>query len=311
MSHPLPLTVPTPFPVGDVHLYLLPGPPTVLVDAGPRTPEAWKALTAALRAHGRTPADLDEVWLTHHHLDHVGWVDRLAAEGVRIRAHPETVRRLAGGRAFWARRVAGMEAWLEAWGVSPEARRRALEALAPLEALLPPPVEAEPFHPDEVRTVGGRSWRVLFTPGHAPGHVSFWAPDDGTLIAGDAVLPHITPNPVLEPSLDGAPPFRPLVAYHRTLRRLSRLRPLERLLPSHGPVGGRPREALLRIRCEQRRRRRLVRRLLAQGIHTPEPLTEALFGPVPPEGRFLALSEAIAYLEWLGVEPAGGPAATP
>lgn len=30
-------------------------------------------------------------------------------------------------------------------------------------------------------------WRILFTPGHAPGHVSFWRESDRTLVAGDAL----------------------------------------------------------------------------------------------------------------------------
>ena len=36
----IPLTVPTPFYVGDVNVYLIKEDPLTLIDAGPKTPEA-------------------------------------------------------------------------------------------------------------------------------------------------------------------------------------------------------------------------------------------------------------------------------
>jgi glyoxylase-like metal-dependent hydrolase (beta-lactamase superfamily II) len=35
---------------------------------------------------------------------------------------------------------------------------------------------------------------VLDTPGHSPGHVSFWWPERRLLIAGDALFPRFTPG---------------------------------------------------------------------------------------------------------------------
>ena len=35
---------------------------------------------------------------------------------------------------------------------------------------------------------GADGWRVIFTPGHSPGHVSLWRESDRTLIAGDAFV---------------------------------------------------------------------------------------------------------------------------
>ncbi|HET8724845.1 MAG TPA: MBL fold metallo-hydrolase [Anaeromyxobacteraceae bacterium] len=59
--------------------------------------ERLDRVLSTLAARGR-PAR--EVWLTHHHVDHVGGVAALAARGLPVRAHPETSRRLAGGAAF-------------------------------------------------------------------------------------------------------------------------------------------------------------------------------------------------------------------
>lgn len=42
----VPLSLPTPYPVGPVNAYLLPGPPVTLVDCGPKTDDARAALEA-------------------------------------------------------------------------------------------------------------------------------------------------------------------------------------------------------------------------------------------------------------------------
>ena len=40
----------------------------------------------------------------------------------------------------------------------------------------------------DVLTAAGINWQLLFTPGHSPGHISFYAADAGVLIGGDTVF---------------------------------------------------------------------------------------------------------------------------
>ena len=40
----------------------------------------------------------------------------------------------------------------------------------------------------EVVSVGGLSFTTLYTPGHAPGHLAFYAPGEGLVISGDALF---------------------------------------------------------------------------------------------------------------------------
>jgi glyoxylase-like metal-dependent hydrolase (beta-lactamase superfamily II) len=85
---------------------------------------------------------------THHHPDHVGGVDVLVRElGLPLWAHDETARRIE----------------------VPVARRLA--------------------DGDEMVLEGprGESWRVLHTPGHAPGHVCLWNEDERVVVVGDMV----------------------------------------------------------------------------------------------------------------------------
>ena len=78
---------------------------------------------------------------------------------------------------------------------------------------------------------GGRVLEAVETPGHTAGHLVFHDLDHELLLAGDHVLPTITPSigfePVAQPD--------PLAAFLRSLA-VVRSRPDARLLPAHGPV---------------------------------------------------------------------------
>ena len=74
------LSIPTPFPVGPVNVYLAEGEPLTLVDVGPRYDPARESLREALAGRGYRVADLQRIVITHAHADHYG----LAAELARV-----------------------------------------------------------------------------------------------------------------------------------------------------------------------------------------------------------------------------------
>ncbi|MBF1047480.1 MAG: MBL fold metallo-hydrolase, partial [Porphyromonadaceae bacterium] len=41
---------------------------------------------------------------------------------------------------------------------------------------------------DDTIQLGGETLRVLFVPGHAPGHIAFYTADSGILLSGDTLL---------------------------------------------------------------------------------------------------------------------------
>src|SRR5439155_19820117 len=79
--------------------------------------------------------------------------------------------------------------------------------------------------------IGGREWRVLIGEGHAPEHACLYCAEAGILIAGDQILPKISPNTsgvAYEPDGD------PLARYLASLDRLRAALPPDILvLPSH------------------------------------------------------------------------------
>ncbi len=112
--------------------------------------------------------------LTHGHFDHAAGALELARHwGVSVYAHPLEFPYLTGQSAYPQKdpTVGGAMAFLSRFFPSRTANIA--------EVLLDLPQTGE--------VPGMDGWITIFTPGHAPGHVSFWREADGTLVAGDVV----------------------------------------------------------------------------------------------------------------------------
>lgn len=106
-----------------------------------------------------------EVWLTHSHLDHCGGVAPLLRElGCALVAHPDESMMRQGVQAVAA--MYGLPA--TDWHNCPE-----------------PSVV---ISGGGTLAVGSHKAQVLFTPGHSPGHVSFYFSKEKTLISGDVLF---------------------------------------------------------------------------------------------------------------------------
>lgn len=82
---------------------------------------------------------------------------------------------------------------------------------------------------DEQRiTLGGRDWVGLFTPGHTDDHLCLYDEEHGVLLAGDQVLPTITPH------VSGFLTEDSLARYVDSLDRLAGLPDVALVLPAHG-----------------------------------------------------------------------------
>ena len=154
----------------------------VLVDAGwAGDGPSIKAAADALFGAGARPV---AILLTHVHPDHSGSAAGLAmAWGCRIHAHPDELPIAAGDFAAMTRYAGPLDRWLVLPMMRAVGRRRrevilARSSFGDLASALDPAGEV-PGLPD---------WRCVPTPGHTPGHVSFFRPHDRVLITGDALV---------------------------------------------------------------------------------------------------------------------------
>lgn len=200
-----------------------------LVDAGWDTPEAWQALTDGIAATGHAVTDVRAVLVTHIHPDHYGLAGRVREHsGAWVALHSEDAKLLGARYGDVDAMVTVMDDHMRRHGV-PDTDRGTLaagsRALLPFIRFSDPDVLLEDGTEPDLP-----NWRLrtVWTPGHSPGHVCFYAPDRSLLLSGDHVLPRITPMISQHPQAPGSP----LADFLDSLQKVATL-PADEVLPAH------------------------------------------------------------------------------
>jgi glyoxylase-like metal-dependent hydrolase (beta-lactamase superfamily II) len=97
--------------------------------------------------------------------------------------------------------------------------------------LAPPPETFIAIADGDTIRIDGKDWQVMTFGGHSPEHVCLWCPERSLLIAGDQILPTISPVVGVWPD---SPDADPLGLFLAGLDRLRRLPADTLVLPAHG-----------------------------------------------------------------------------
>jgi glyoxylase-like metal-dependent hydrolase (beta-lactamase superfamily II) len=292
----VPISVPTPFYVGPVNVYLIKEEPLTLIDTGPKTREALEALREGLRRERVRPSDIRRIVLTHAHEDHCGLAKQLRdeAKDAEVLVHGWETGHRAGRLEYAEHRDLLVRAGVPEDEIA--AMRRMYEGVRRLADALEDHEHAELLDDAEISFERG-SLRVLHTPGHTPGSCSFLREADRTVIAGDCVLKRITPNPVLSPDpVDPSRRFRSLAEYLVSLARLRALSPTL-VHGGHGEPVTDYEELFNRYLRAISDRQAEVIRLVPKTGATAWDISLELFPGTDDVHRFLATSEAVAHLD--------------
>ncbi|MBD7935969.1 MBL fold metallo-hydrolase [Cytobacillus sp. Sa5YUA1] len=290
------LVIPTPFPVGDVNLYVIKGEKLTLIDAGPKTEEAWEALQSELNELGLTLSDIEQVILTHHHPDHVGLLDYFPAD-MQIIGHPLNERWLNRTEEFLQQNNDFYQQVLTEFGLIQYYDKVMTRLHGELAYFCDRSLAQEICEGDE--PPGLKGWRVIETPGHAQSHIGLLRESDGVYIGGDHLLAHISPNPLMEPPLPGQSE-RPksLLQYNESLDKLSRY-PLALVLPGHGEVFTNVNEIIPQRKKAQHERAMKVKKWLMEESMTVFDICKRLFPKAYKMQLPLTVSETIGQLDYL------------
>jgi len=293
--------MPLPFALDHVNLWLIDDGADgwTVIDCGiasDRSRAIWEQVFATT-LKGRP---VTRVLATHFHPDHVGLADWIAArDGARLwmsrtewlmaRMLSQNTRPELDEAWLGFYRSAGVPAdWLQGLAVRGNAYPRGVPSV--------PASFMRLSDGDRIR-LGEREWRVIIGQGHSPEHVCLWSEDTGILIAGDQILPRISPNVSIWPS---EPAADPLADFLRSLERLRELPDGTLILPSHGlPFRGlHARAGQLAAHHEERLSD--VLRACAEAPRSAADVTRFLF-PRALDAHQLsfALGEAVAHLTYL------------
>ena len=288
------IAIPLPIPaLKVVNVYLVEGTDRSLVDTGIHTDEAEAALRAGLAEAGVALGGIARTFVTHLHPDHFGMAGTLERAGSSIVMHrPEAEH----ARAVWAadhHLIDATHEWFALHGMPGDVNEGMRAAWIDIARRVDDVERIALVDDGGTFDLGGRTARVVWTPGHTDHHAVLFDESTGTLFAGDHVLPRITSNVGLYSfSRDD-----PLGDYLQALRRVRAL-PVRRVLPAHGEpfddLGGRVDELL------EHHRLRLDAVLgLCTGVDAYA-IALRLFPKLrsPAEERF-ALAETLAHLRHL------------
>lgn len=277
----------------------------VLVDAGWDDPASLAALEEGLAVAGTELSEVHAVVVTHHHPDHHGLAGRVReASGCWIGLHHEDADRVRRHREMLDD---PSESWQDELSEALHAAGAPPDEVAALLAHRPDPDQQLPALPDReladgtIVDLGDRRVEAVWTPGHSPGHTCFWLDESRQLLAGDHLLPSITPHVGLyEPSEE----VDPLGAFLGSLDRVDALAPAE-VLPAHQYRFDHVHERIEELRAHHRER--VDELLVALDVDTPTSLwdlTAAMtwnrpWEQIPVMMRRVAMSEALAHVQHL------------
>lgn len=291
------LQVPIPYPMKTVTVLVDTGGPVTLIDTALDTPEARGAIEDGLAALGLHWPDVERVIITHHHPDHYGLAGLIEERsGATVQMLDVEIGR---GERYWHR----WEEWLPGHvkhladhGLPPELLESLERDSRRTRDRVHPASRVGPLREGQSVPLAGGEWEVLWLPGHADGHLGLWNETESLLIAGDAILPRISPNV----GLYAYTRPDPLGDYLQTLGKLEALNPRRAVVGHHGPVMEGVQARARELRSHHHERLDFVQAEAAREARTAYELSLAMFPrDLNVAGRRFALAETLAHAEHL------------
>jgi glyoxylase-like metal-dependent hydrolase (beta-lactamase superfamily II) len=261
-----------------------------IVDPGPAS--TIPTLKQHLRSHHVQVSDLNAIYLTHIHLDHAAATGALVRENPRIEVYVHE---------------RGAPHMADPAKLNASAKRLYGDAMDRLygEFLPVPPENLRPLRGGETFFAGDCELSVLYTPGHASHHVTYFDEQEGTAFVGDTAGVCIEGEPFVLPVTP--PPDIDLPLWNASLQAIAEREPA-RLFLTHFGVSNDPVRHLSQYRERLSEWLGLVETILGDGMDESTALRKFVETTTQEIMRTHSGAEAEAYvhggglpLSWLGL----------
>jgi glyoxylase-like metal-dependent hydrolase (beta-lactamase superfamily II) len=295
--------------LGHLNCYLVKGSNGwLMLDTGWHSTESFESLQNGLNSIGVALTDIATIVVTHVHPDHFGLAGRIK----HLSPHTELLMHRWEADLIESRYVkfselqAKMSAMLRRHGV-PESDILALQnASMPALQFVTMTFPDRFLYGGEIVSTGVYDLEIIWTPGHSPGHICLYEPQNQLLFAGDHILPGITPNV----SYHVQSGDDPLGEYQSALNKLRHL-PVKQVLPAHEKIfTDLPGRIDALFAHHRKREAEILKVLNVNSLSAYEVSshvkwnTQKPWGELPPLVKRSAVMETISHLEHMRWEGA-------
>lgn len=261
-----------------------------LIDPGPAS--TLSTLREQLAGLGLSVPDLNAILLTHIHLDHAGSTGALVRENPRLKVYVHS-----RGAAHMIDPSNLLRSASRLYGNEME---RMFGEFQPV-----PADNLQALDGGEIIALGARQLRVLYTPGHASHHVTYFDPAEGIAFVGDAAGISINGHSFILPATP--PPDISLELWENSLDAIANLH-ARRLFLTHFSFSDHPALHIDSYRERLRRWRDLSANILARNLDEKDSVHYFAQEIAAEAAQFLSPEEISHYvfngalhLSWLGL----------
>ncbi|MFE4896968.1 MBL fold metallo-hydrolase [Peribacillus butanolivorans] len=291
-----PIIAPSALSLKSINFYLVKQDESLtLVDAGMNDDVCWNALQNTLKENGFTIKDITEIFLTHHHGDHVGLVNRITAlHSIPVYAHSKSVPRLKRDPDFLSMRIEFYKQLYLQMGCGELGDKQVAYLFNAVDNNKDQRLNCDIIEITEKKWL---NFEVIEFPGHAPDQIAFLDQKEKRLLAGDLLIEHISSNALVEPDENGNRMLT-LVDHIDSLKRCLSLQ-INLILPGHGYIIEHPGSLIEKRLNSIESKSQKILALIESGISTGNELAKTFYKEKYVKEFPLVMSEIIGHLDYL------------
>ncbi len=291
--------------LGHLNAYLIEGKDGwLMIDTGWFTAESFSVLQTKLKEIGLSVTDVVTIIITHVHPDHFGLAGKIKQLSPRaeLLMHSWESDMLESRYVKFSDLSDKISAMLHKHGVPSQDRNVLGSASMPALEYVTITFPDRILYGGEIISTGIFDLEIIWTPGHSPGHICLYEPQNKLLFSGDHILPHITPNI----SYHVQSGDNPLGDYLYSLHKLENLS-VSQVLPAHEQIFIGLNERIKQITEHHDNRKTEILNVIGTKPHNAWEIASQLTWSVPgrtweqfpPYQQRSAVMETISHMEYL------------